>query len=78
MCFVCKLIVLENGGKINKRSLNVWLKNEAIMSKREAFVVRKEAVSVNETWHFVQFYRAIVLCRLYALYLHWLRGAVGL
>jgi len=30
---------LENGGKINKRSLNVWLKNEAIMSKREAFVV---------------------------------------
>jgi len=48
------------------------------MSKREAFVVWKEAVSVNETWHFVQFYRAIVLCRLYALYLHWLRGAVGL
>ena len=39
MCFVCKLIVLENGGKINKRSLSVGLKNEAIMSKREAFVV---------------------------------------
>ena len=33
------ILASYNGGKINKRSLNVWLKNEAIMSKREAFVV---------------------------------------